>query len=135
MQMVVVLTLVLHVLSGVFWAGSTFTLARIGGPAAEKLLRPQLGCATMVVATGALLWGLLHTGGTAGRTEYILALGALAAIAAAGVQGFGLRAVRKRAEATEASGNEIGSAAARAQLVAARLLAVTVICMAASRYA
>src|SRR5215470_5130410 len=87
MQMVIVVTLVLHVLSGVFWAGSTFTLARIGGVGAERLLRPQLGCATMVVATGVLLWGLVHSGGAPGRTEYILAMGALAAIAAAGVQG------------------------------------------------
>jgi hypothetical protein len=135
MQIVIVLTLVLHVLSGVFWAGSTFTLARIGGPGAEKLLRPQLACATMVVATGALLWGLIHVGGTPGRTEYILGLGALAAIAAAGVQGFGLRAARKRAEAKEAGADESGGGAVRTQLIAARLLAITVICMAASRYA
>jgi hypothetical protein len=135
MQMVIVLTLVLHVLSGVFWAGSTFTLARIGGEGAEKLLRPQLGCATMVVLTGAVLWSLIHSGGTPGKTEYILAVGALAAIAAAGVQGFGLRAARKRAEAKEESGDESGGGAVRVQLIAARLLAITVICMAASRYA
>jgi hypothetical protein len=133
MQVVIVLTLVLHVLSGVFWAGSTFTLARIGGAGAEKLLRPQLGCATMAVVTGALLWHLVHSGAP-GRTEYILGLGALAAIAAAGVQGMGLRRARKRAEAKEASADESGSDAVRVQLIAARLLAITVICMAASRY-
>src|SRR5262245_40029051 len=102
MHTVIVLTLVLHVLSGVFWAGSTLTLARIGGPAAENLLRPQLGCATMVVVTGVLLWSIPHGGGAPGRTEYILAIGALAAIAAAGVQALGLRAARIRAGAAKA---------------------------------
>jgi hypothetical protein len=132
MQMVIVLTLVLHILSGVFWAGSTFTLARIGGPGAEKLLRPQLGCATMVVVTGVLLWCLIHSG-VPGRTEYILGLGALAAIAAAAVQGFGLRAARMGADEEQALHSSDGPVVT--QRVAAMLLAVTVICMAVSRYA
>jgi hypothetical protein len=134
MQAVIVLTLVLHVLSGVFWAGSTFTLARMGGPGAEKLLRPQLGCAVMVVATGALLWQLVHPGAP-GKTEYILGAGALAAIAAAAVQGLGARAVRLRAGAEHAGASEPDSGAAVTQRIAAGLLAITVICMAASRYA
>jgi hypothetical protein len=134
MQTVILLTLVLHVLSGVFWAGSTFALARIGGPGAEKLLRPQLGCATMVVLTGALLWGLIH-GGAPGRTEYILALGALTAIAAAGAQGLGLRAARVSADAEQAGAPPASDGAVVTQRIAAGLLAITVICMAASRYA
>jgi hypothetical protein len=133
MHTVIVLTLVLHVLSGVFWAGSTFTLARMGGAGAEKLLRPQLGCATMVVLTGALLWHLVHSG-TPGPTEYILGLGALAAISAAGVQGFGLRASRMR-EAAKADVAPSGGGAIVTQRIAAALLALTVICMAAARYA
>jgi hypothetical protein len=134
MQAVIVLTLVLHVLSGVFWAGSTFTLARIGGAGAKNLLRPQLGCATMVVVTGALLWHLLHTGGTAGRTEYILGVGALAAVAAAAVQGLGLRSARLQTGAAGAEASHSSSGAAVTQRIAAALLAITVICMAASRY-
>lgn len=55
MQTVLVVTLVLHVLSGVFWAGSTFTLARTGGTGAEKLFRPQMGAAVVAVLTGAVL--------------------------------------------------------------------------------
>jgi hypothetical protein len=132
MHTIIVLTLVLHVLSGVFWAGSTFTLARIGGAGSENLLRPQLACATMAVVTGALLWNLIH-GGTPGRTEYILGLGALAAILAAAVQGFGLRAARMRANAAEAK-TSYSSSAVVTQRIAAALLALTVICMAASRY-
>lgn len=134
MNVVIVLTLVLHVLSGVFWAGSTFTLARVGGPAAEKLLRPQMGCAGMVVVTGALLWFLIHSGGTPGTTEHILGVGALAAIAAAAVQGMGLRAARKQAESEEAGAAQSSDGAAMKQRIAALLLAVTVVCMAASRY-
>ncbi|MBO0764802.1 MAG: hypothetical protein J2P50_09460 [Hyphomicrobiaceae bacterium] len=135
MHIVIVLTLVLHVLSGVFWAGSTFTLARMGGPAAEKLLRPQMGCAGMVVVTGALLWFLIHTGGTPGTTEHILALGALAAIAAAAVQGMGLRAAGKGAGSEGSITAQSGGAAVMTQRIAALFLAVAVICMAAARYA
>jgi len=119
MQASLVVTLVLHVLSGVFWAGSTFTLARTGGAGAEKLFRPQMRAALVAVLTGALLWHLLHRG-SPGTTEYVLAAGALAAVVAAGIQGvWGRRA------------GHMGLA----QRLAALLLGVTVICMAAARYA
>src|SRR5258706_9494138 len=75
MQVTLVVTIVLHVLSGVFWAGSTFTLARMGGAGAAKLFRPQMGAATVAVLTGGLLWHLLHRG-TPGTAEYLLAAGA-----------------------------------------------------------
>lgn len=65
--------------------------------------------------TGALLWHLVHSG-SLGRTEYILMTGAVAALAAAGAQGLlGGRII--------------------AQRIAAGLLAITVVCMAAARYA
>jgi hypothetical protein len=108
------LTVALHVLSGVFWAGSTFTVARAGA-GAEGLLRPQLGAAITAVVTGAVLWHLVHSG-SPGRTEYILLTGAIAALVAAGVQGLW-------------RGLVIG------QRVAAGLLSITVISMAAARYA
>lgn len=114
MQTTLVLTLVLHVLSGVFWAGSTFTLARTAA-GVEGLLRPQLGAAFTAVVTGALLWHLVHSG-SPGGTEYILLAGAVAALIAAGVQGL-------------LGGRVIG------QRVAAGLLTITVISMAAARYA
>jgi hypothetical protein len=128
MQSAMVVTLVLHVLSGVFWAGSTFTLARTGGAGAEKLYRPQMGAAAVAILTGGVLWHLLHRG-SPGKTEYILALGALAAVVAAGVQGaWRLWAMRKIAEADHPG-------FANVQRVAGVLLAVAVICMAAARYA
>lgn len=114
MQTTLVFTVVLHVLSGVFWAGSTFTLARAGA-GAEGLLRQQLGAAFMAVVTGAVLWHLVHSG-SPGRTEYILLAGAIAALVAVSIQGL-------------LGGRAIG------QRVAAGLLTITVISMVAARYA
>src|SRR4030088_250559 len=70
MQSVIIVITALHVLSSVFWAGSTFTLAHTGGVQAEHLFRPQIGAATV-----------------AGISEQILATGAACAIIAAGIQG------------------------------------------------
>src|SRR5260370_12846661 len=88
-----IVTLVLHVLSGVFWAGSTFVLARTGGYQADRFFRPQMGAATIAVLTGALLWFLLHRG-PAGLQEHILGVGAVSALLAAGVQGASARSLR-----------------------------------------
>ncbi|HXW31114.1 MAG TPA: hypothetical protein VEK55_17265 [Xanthobacteraceae bacterium] len=131
MQALLIVTLALHVLTGVFWAGTTFTLALTVGAHADRLFRPQMGAAVVVVLTGALLWHLAH-GGAFGTAEQLLAVGALCAIAAAGVQGMSTGpALRKR-------GAELPSLRARmvsGQRVAAGLLTVSVICMAAARYA
>jgi hypothetical protein len=117
MSTVIIVTAVLHVLSGVFWAGTTFVLARTAGAQTGPLFRPQMGAAAIAVGTGGLLWYLLHreSGGT---QEHVLGLGAIFALVAAGVQGITARG--RRAEA--------------GQRVAAGLLAVTLACMAASRY-
>src|SRR5260370_39476877 len=93
MQATLIVTLVLHVLFGVFWAGSTFVLARTGGYQADRFFRPQMGAATLAVLTGALLWFLLHRG-PAGIQEYILGVGAVCALLAAGVQGASAPALR-----------------------------------------
>ena len=52
MQIALVIALSLHVLSSVFWAGSSFTLARTGGLGGEKLFRPQMGAALVAILTG-----------------------------------------------------------------------------------
>ena len=95
MQATLIVALVLHVLSGVFWAGSTFVLSRTGGHQADQFFRPQMGAATGAVLTGALLWFLLHRD-SAGIQEYILGVGAACAVLAAGVQGASAPAVRAR---------------------------------------
>lgn len=133
MQATVIVTLVLHVLSGVFWAGTTFVLARTGGYQAGEFFRPQMGAATIVVLTGGLLWFLLHRG-SPGLTEHILGLGAICALAAAGVQGASAPAVRLAA----AGGPDASKPSRRialSQRISAGLLVITVACMAAARYA
>ncbi|HEV2506424.1 MAG TPA: hypothetical protein VGV39_25345 [Mesorhizobium sp.] len=132
MQYVFMIALALHVMSGVFWAGSTFVLARTGdGRLATTLFAPQMGAATVAVLSGAVLWYLFHGGGYFGTQEQVLAIGAAAAIAAAGVQG----ALVGRARRIGAQGNaaNILGGAVRGERLAAALLAITVITMAIAR--
>jgi hypothetical protein len=116
MQILLIILVGLHLLAGVFWAGSTFAVVRSGGAGADALFRPQMGAAVITVLAGMGLWGILHRGGM-GPMEHTLALGALCAIAAAGVQG----ATRRK--------NPL-----KGQRIAAGLLAITVICMAIARF-
>jgi hypothetical protein len=95
MQLVLIVLLAFHVVPGVFWAGTTFVLARTGGQGAEQLAYPQIGAATVSMLAGLALWGILH-GGAFGRFQQVLAVGVVCAIAAAGVQSArGLPAVRR----------------------------------------
>src|SRR6516225_6801643 len=101
MQITLLMTLVLHILSGVFWAGSTFALARTGAMTADQLFRPQMGAAVVAVITGGVLWHLLHPSGFS-TMEQVLALGAFGAVLAAGAQGAlcgrGLRQLARNGE-------------------------------------
>ncbi len=134
MQIALVIALSLHVLSSVFWAGSSFTLARTGGAGAEQLFRPQLGAAVVAILTGGYLGHLVHAGAF-GAAEKILAAGALCALIAAGVQaaigGRAIGSLRKGIADRPAAQSRI----ATVQRVAAALLAVTALCMGAARYA
>ena len=122
---------VAHVLAGVFWAGTTFVLARTGGALADRLAQPQLGSAVLALLAGVALFGLLHGGGVS-RGEAVLGLGALCAIAAAGVQLSALGAVGRLKDPQDAAA---ARRVALSQRLAAALLAVTVACMVAFRYA
>jgi hypothetical protein len=116
MQTLLIVLVGLHILAGVFWAGSTFAVVRSAGAGAEALFRPQMGAAAITVLAGMGLWGILHRGAM-GPMEHTLALGALCAIIAAGVQG----ATRRK--------NPL-----KGQRIAAGLLAVAVVCMAIARF-
>jgi hypothetical protein len=134
MQIALIITLSLHILSTVFWAGTSFVLARTGGVGGEQLFRPQMGAAVVAVLTGGYLGHLVHAGAF-GATERILAAGALAALVAAGIQGaIGGRAIGslRSGKADEAGAR---SRIATAQRLAAVLLAVAALCMGAARYA
>jgi hypothetical protein len=135
MQTILIFTLVLHILSGVFWAGTTFALARTGANQTDQLFRPQMGAAVIVVATGGLLWYLVHPG-SFGTTEQILAVGVFCAFVAAGVQGMsGGSALRKLSIADESEASRLRHRVATGQRVAAAFLMMTVTCMAVARYA
>ena len=135
MQILLIVTLVLHVLTGVFWAGTTFTLALTVGAHADRLFRPQMAAAVLVVLTGGLLWHLAHESAF-GPAEQLLAVGAICAIAAAGVQGMSTGpALRKRATGEGAELPSLRARVATGQRVAAGLLTITIICMAAAQYA
>jgi hypothetical protein len=124
----------LHVLAGVFWAGTTFALARLGVERAGQLLRPQLGAAVVAVATGALLWFLFHRGDTS-MQAHILALGATFAVLALGVQAVtAASGARKLSTSGGPDALQVHNSATIAQRMAAPLLAVTVVCMAIARY-
>jgi hypothetical protein len=135
MRATLIVTLVLHILSGVFWAGTTFALARTGDNQTDQFFRPQMGAAIIVVATGGLLWYLVHPG-SFGTTEKILAVGVFCAFVAAGVQGMsGGSALRKLSIADESEVSRLRHRVATGQRVAAAFLMITVTCMAVARYA
>ena len=135
MQAILMIALVLHVLAGVFWAGTTFALARTSGNQFDRLLRPQMGAAAIAFLTGGLLWFLLHRG-PLGPQTYILAIGVLCALLAVGVQGMtGPAVLPKLLTAGESEQSRLRQRVATGQRVAAAILMITVTCMAASRYA
>ncbi|HEX5421660.1 MAG TPA: hypothetical protein VFY39_16835, partial [Gammaproteobacteria bacterium] len=89
MRTVLMIVTALHVLAGVFWAGSTFAAHGVA-VRPERLAYSQLGAAFVAVLAGGALWGLTQPYGTA-RT--ILSVGAGCAIVALGIQATALPAV------------------------------------------
>jgi hypothetical protein len=107
----------LHALAGVFWAGSTLALTHTS-PAHKVtpgLFRAQMSAAVLAIVAGGVLWGIVIRGAQ-GPMENTLALGAVCALVAAGVQG----SMRK--------------SPVMAQRIAAVLLSATVVCMVISPY-
>ena len=96
MPIPLLMTLGLHAAGAVFWFGSSLALGFGQNPGASaRLFRPQMIAATLVVFTGGGLWQWLHAGGF-GPAEAVLGLGALLAVAAAGVQGAMVGGAAKR---------------------------------------
>ena len=135
MQILLAAVSALHVLPAVFWAGSTFAMARTGGAGLERLLFPQLGAGAVTIILGLVLAGLTH-GGAMGPAEQVLALGAAFGLAAFLVQASALPQVRRMrlAVADGAAAPSTGPLVAR-QRIAAGLLALAVVCMVGARYA
>jgi nitric oxide reductase large subunit len=133
MQTALVIALSLHVLSSVFWAGSSFALARIGGVGGEQLVFPQLGAATIAILTGGYLGHLVHSH-SFGKTEQVLAVGAVCALLAAGIQAvIGPRALVALRRGT-GKPEDLRARIAAVQRAAAGLLGIAALCMGAARY-
>ena len=133
MQLLLIIAISLHILAGVFWAGSTFALARTGGLGGESLFRLQRAAMGITVIAGAYLWSQLHAGDF-GTSERVLAFGVvcaiIAGIAQGAISGRALRGLRK----AENDKTLLWSRFALGQRIGAVLLAITIICMGAARY-
>ena len=81
MPYVLILAAALHVLTTVFWAGTTFALARTGGAATERLFKPQVVAAVLACLSGGYLGHTLH-GHAIGRPEQVLITAAAASVIA-----------------------------------------------------
>lgn len=130
MQILIILALILHVLSAVFWMGSSGTLGRSGGQMAEVLFPWQVAGIVIVVLTGGFLWSQLHAGGF-GTYEQILAAGAGLALLAAITQGILIGPNLRKLRNSDAQARKIAAIAHR---VASGLLGVCLICMVIARF-
>ncbi|TAN19766.1 MAG: hypothetical protein EPN45_00450 [Rhizobiaceae bacterium] len=134
MQTTLMITIAVHALTGVFWAGTTFALARLEGAYAERFFRPQMGAAVLAVLSGALLWHFLHEGGV-GAPEMVLSLGILTALVAAGVQGAMIGSARRKLAQAGADETRLRLRMVKGERIASALLAITIVCMVIQRYA
>ncbi|MGX5803884.1 hypothetical protein ACWGS9_21925 [Bradyrhizobium sp. Arg314] len=133
MQYVYIVVIGLHVVAGVFWAGTTVAVARDPEIKAERFFRPQMGAAGLAFLTGLLLWYFFHEGAF-GSMEKVLALGILTALIAAGVQGALVgSASRQLAGADQATQTQLRAKMTRGERLAGGLLVITVLCMATAK--
>ncbi len=133
MQYVYIVTLGLHVMAGVFWAGTTYTLARDPEIRVERFFGPQMGAAAVAMLSGALLWYFFH-GAYFGSMEQVLALGIVAALSAAAVLGIMVGPARRKLAGVNGQDEAaLRDRMAKGERIAARLLVLTVICMAIAR--
>jgi len=128
----------LHAVPGVFWAGSTFAIARSPLTVSDRMLgRAQAVAAGVTILAGMILWGIRHAHAP-GPKEWILTVGVLCAVAAIVIQ----HAIAWPAYGRLSRMTDIQSAEATderrsvvvGQRVSAALLVVTVIAMVTWRY-
>jgi hypothetical protein len=125
--------IVLHAVPGVFWAGTTFALARNPMMGDLDLGKAQAGAAGVVIVMGIILMAI-HYDIAPGAQDWALGIGALCALIAAGVQ-HGL-AWPARRRIVQGNGDDATNRqrAMIGQRMAALLLVVTVIAMVTWRY-
>jgi len=119
----------LHIAGALFWlltslvSGFTNNAVMSG-----RLFRPQMVAATVAVFSGGGLWSMLHPGGFR-ATEIVLAIGAVLAIAAAGVQGSIVGANARRLPGPKAEAKVV-----LGQKIAGVLLVLALACMLAASH-
>lgn len=129
MPIPLIITLGLHIAGALFWLLTSLVMGFGGNPAASKVMfRPQMVAATVAVFSGGGLWSMLHPGGF-GRAEIVLAIGAVLAVAAAGVQGAMVGGSVRRLPDPVAEQKIL-----RGQRIAAGLLVVTLALMMLARH-
>ncbi len=133
MAALMMVLIVLHVVPGVFWAGSTFALARDPMMGDRSLGVAQAGAAGVTILVGIVLMAM-HYDVAPGAPDWDLGIGALCALVAVGFQhGMAWPARRRLAQG---AGDETANRqrALLGQRIAALLLAVTVIAMVIWRF-
>ncbi|MFB8343725.1 hypothetical protein ACWGNA_20915 [Brucella cytisi] len=127
-------TLTIHVLAGVFWAGSTSAMANLGNENAGRLFPFQMGSAVLTILTGVGLWWF-QLASDFGAHEQVLLLGILAAVIALAVQLLFVGGVRGAlAAAPEIEKPAIVSTMTRGNRAAAGFLMIAVAAMVISRF-
>ena len=132
MDILMIIVIALHAMSGVFWAGSTAAMANLGplsAPNAGRIFPGQMIAAGIVVLTGIILWAVWR-GGALGTSEIILLVGIVCAIVAAGIQG----AIVGRSRRNGTISAEAQPKVVTAYRITAGLLMLTVITMVTSRF-
>ncbi len=133
MQTVLIIALSLHVLAAVFWAGGTFVMAR-GAGNGPLLAKPMAGAAAVTLLSGGYLWHALH-GAAFGKPETVLAVGIACALLAFVLQAGGGAVARAQMKRGALTLDGAKARMSKIQRFAAPLLAITIVCMAAARYA
>ncbi len=131
MPLVLIVTILLHAGSSLFWLLSSFVLARSKGQGAPKMFRWQTVAAVLAVFSGGRLWSLLHQG-LLGTPEMLLIGGAACAVIAAGVQGMMVGASVRKLAAGKVSSDEAYRKITLGYRLSAGLLAVALLTMVAA---
>lgn len=114
----------LHIAAAGFWLLTSLVLAFGAAPeASRRMFLAQMVAATIAVFAGGGLWTILHPVGF-GRQEIVLGVGAVLAIAAAGVQGSMVAGQARRLPDPAA-----GAKVLKGQKIATVLLLLTLACM------
>lgn len=133
MDTLMIVAIAVHALSGVFWAGSSATVANLRGGSAERLFPFQMGAAGLTVLTGLALWAYWR-GASFTLSSQILLAGIVCAIIAGAVQGSMAGRARRALAADPSREAELRPRFALAHRIAAGLLMVTVVTMVTSKF-